>query len=286
LANLTARQLAILAVTAVALWSLFMGTRHLLPLAAFGALACPIGGVAAMLAVGRIEGQPADGFVLSAWRQLRNPRRLVTAPEGVPSVPSWVSGVSAPDLPAPLHLPLAGIDTDGNVDLGPDGMAVLCRASSITFSLRTPLEQEALVASFARWLNSLSESVQVVVRAEPVDLAPMIDGLLTAAPGLPHPGLEAAARAHGAFLRDLGAGRTLLRREVLVVFRQAADDGARDRVRRRAADAVTALAAAGVTLSILDGAAARTCLARAVDPGTTRPSHIGAPDDVVTARGR
>ena len=284
LANLTARQLAVLGVAGVVLWSLYMATRHVVPLAAFGVVACPLGGAAAMLAVGRIEGQSADGFVLAAWRQLRAPRRLVPAPEGVPPVPSWVHGVNATELPAPLHLPLGGIDADGIVDLGPDGLAVLCRASSVTFSLRTPLEQEALVAGFARWLNSLTEPVQVVVRAEPVDLAPMVDALRADAPSLPHPGLEAAACAHAGFLADLSGRRTLLRREVLVVLRQPLGDGARDRLRRRADEAASSLAGAGVTLTVLDGPAARRCLARALDPGAVRPTGTAASDDVITAR--
>ena len=77
---------------------------------------------------------------------------------------------------------------------------MICRASAVTFSLRTPAEQEALVAGFARFLNSLGEPVEILVRAEPVDLTAAIDALLDAAPGMPHPALEAAARRHARFL--------------------------------------------------------------------------------------
>ena len=289
LAGLTARQLAIVAVAGVALWAAYLATRHVVPLAGFAALAVPVGGAATLLAVGRVEGQPADRLVAAAWRQLRAPRRLVPAPQGVPAAPAWVATSPGP-LPAPLRLPLAGVDTDGVVDLGTEGLAVICRASSVTFSLRTPTEQEALVAGFARWCNSLAEAAQVVVRAEAVDLTPMIEGLLDAAPGLPHPGLEQAAREHARFLADLAAARTLLRREVLVVLRQppssnSTGDGARERLRRRAAEAVTALAAAGVTLTILDGPAATGCLWRAVDPASPpRPTGSAAPGEIVTAQ--
>jgi hypothetical protein len=288
LAGLTARQLAILAVAGVALWAIYMATRHVVPVAGFAAVAVPVGGVATLLAVGRVEGQPADRLVVAAWRQLRSPRRLVPAPQGVPAAPAWVAA-PAGSLPAPLRLPLTGIDAEGIVDLGADGLAMICRASSVTFSLRTPAEQEALVAGFARWCNSLAEPAQIVVRAEPVDLTPMIDSVLEAAPGLPHPGLEQAAREHARFLTDLAARRTLLRREVLVVLRQppssdGTGDGARERLRRRAAEAVTALAAAGVTLGLLDGAAATGCLWRAVDPASPpRPPGSAAAGEIVTA---
>lgn len=302
LANLTARQLAILGVAAVVLWATYTATRHVVPAAVFLALACPIGAAATLLAIGRVEGQPADRFIIAAWRQLRSPRRLVVAPEGVPAPPTWVAAGSGP-LPAPLRLPLGGIDGDGTIDLGPDGRAVLCRASSVTFSLRTPVEQEALVAGFARWLNSLAEPAQLVVRAEPVELTVLIDGLLDAAPSLPHPGLEAAARDHARFLTELAASRTLLRREVLVVLRQPAGDraandrAANDRaggdraggdpgaehLRRRAAEATGALAAAGVALTVLDGPAATACISRALDPSSLpRPAGVAAADEVIT----
>ncbi len=68
-----------------------------------------------------------------------------------------------------------------------------------------------------------------------------------------------AAREHARFLADLGAARDLLRREVLVVVQEPTDLGTKDaeaataRLRRRGEEAANALAAAGVTLSALDG---------------------------------
>jgi len=298
LAGLTARQLAILAVAAIALWAGYAAARDLVPLAAYGAVAIPVAAVAALLALGRMEGVPADRWVLAAWRQHRSPRRLVPAPEGVPAVPGFLAEVAGPKpsaLPAPLRLPLAGIDAKGVVDLGPDGLAVICRASAVTFSLRTPAEQEALVAGFARFLSSLVEPVQILVRAERLDVRPAIDALLDAAPGLPHVALERAARDHAAFLAGLAASRALLRREVLVVLRQPAGQASAagdrsGRPLRRAAEAVTALGAAGVSLSVLDGATAASVLGRSLDPaGPPRPggfagSSAGIDEPVTLAR--
>jgi hypothetical protein len=260
LAGLTARQLAILAAAAVALWAGYAATRHVVPAA--------------------------------AWRHRRSPRRLVPAPDGVPAGPGFLAnaaGSHPPALPAPLRLPLAGIDARGVVDLGADGLAVICRASAVTFSLRTPAEQEALVAGFARFLNSLAEPVQVLVRAEPLDVGPAICALLDAAPGLPHLALERAARDHATFLADLAATRALLRREVLIVLRQPMGQPAGQssnngdgpgRLLRRAAEAVTALGAAGVSLSVLDGAAAGSVIARCLDPaGPPRPGGLPGPGD-------
>ncbi len=283
LAGLTARQLAILAVAAVALWAGYAATRHLVPPAAYGAVAIPVAAAAVLLALGRVEGVPADRWVIAAWRHRRSSRRLVPAPDGIRAVPSFLAEAAGPHpaaLPAPLRLPLAGIGANGVVDLGTDGLAVICLASAVTFSLRTPAEQEALVAGFARFLSSLAEPVQVLVRAERLDVRPAIDALLDAAPGLPHLALEQAARDHAAFLAYLATSGDLLRREVLVVLRQPAGQAGAEgdrsgRLLRRAAEAVSALSAAGVSLSVLDGAAASGVLARSLDPaGPPRPGAL------------
>jgi hypothetical protein len=184
-----------------------------------------------------------------------------------------------------LRLLVAGLDAGGVVDLGPDGRAVISRANASSFSLRTPAEQQAMVAGFARWLNSLCEPAQILVRSEPVDLAPTIAALEEAAPGLAHPDLEAAARDHARFLADL-ASRRLLTRQVLVVLHEAAvadgpDTG--ESLARRAGDAAAALAAAGVTLQRLDGDTAAVVLSRATGPASGHPVVPSRDDIPVTA---
>jgi hypothetical protein len=284
LAGLTARQLVILAVGALVLWAGYVATRHMIPLPAYGAAALPVAAVVATLALGRMEGVPADRWVAAALRHRSAPRRLVVAPDGIP-VPPALLGDAGGTPPAALRLPVAGITGDGVVDLGAEGMAVVCRASAVTFSLRTPGEQEALVAGFARFLSSLAEPVQVLVRSAPLDVAPAIDALTGAAGGLPHVALERAARDHARFLADLAQSRTLLRREVLVVLRQPGGEDAAGRLRRRAAEATAALAAAGVALQVLDGPGAAALLASCLDPAAQAYPSVaawGAADDPIT----
>ena len=160
---------------------------------------------------------------------------------------------------------------------------LICRASTVSFALRTQLEQQALVAAFARYLNSLPASIQILIRSEPVDLTAIIAGLRQAAGGLPHPGLEAAAREHADFLAGLGADRDLLTRQVLLVLSDPNNDaGAPGRLRRRAADAAAGLGAAGITITALDGAAAAVVLAGAADPwAPPRPAGLAPPQDTI-----
>jgi hypothetical protein len=284
LANLTARQLAILAVAAVVLWAGYSATRHVVAPAIFGVVAVPLAAVAILLALGSFEGVAADRWVRAAWRHHRAPHRLVPAPDGVAPAPAF-AGTAGP-LPSPLRLPLVGIRADGIVDLGVDGLVLVCRARAVTFSLRTFTEQEALVAGFARFLNSLADPVEILVRAEPADLAPIINALLGAAPELPHPALETAARGHAHFLSELAGHRDLLRREVLVVLRQASGDDASGRLHRRASEAAAALGGAGVSLVVLDGPAAARCLARALDlaGGVRVAGVVGTEEPITMAR--
>ena len=89
LAGLTARQVAIAAAAAAVLWLGWMAARHVMPLPAFAALAAPVALAAIALVIVERDGLPLDRLLAAAWRQARSPRRLVTAPEGIPAPPAW-----------------------------------------------------------------------------------------------------------------------------------------------------------------------------------------------------
>jgi hypothetical protein len=177
-------------------------------------------------------------------------------------------------LPAPLRLPAKGITEDGLIDLGPDGSTGLVAASTVAFGLRTPAEQNGLVAGFARWLHSLDGPAQIVVRAQRVDLADLAERLLATAPALPHLALEEAARSHAAFLDELAARRELLRRQVTVVVRSRRGP---HHTAHAAAEAVRALAGCEVPAQVLTGADASLRLAASLD-STAPPAPYAASD--------
>src|SRR5213078_4025685 len=193
------------------------------PPLAFLAGAIPVAGLAFVLAVGRRDGISLDAWLLHAVRYRRAPHQLVPTSEAIAAAPAWVQttagrGDKIP-LPAPLRLPAKAVTADGLVDLGPDGTTALVAASTVAFGLRTPGEQNGLVAGFGRWLNSLDAPVQILVRAERVDLTTVADRIHYHAPSLPHPALEEAALSHAAFLDDLAAQRELLHRQVTIAVR-------------------------------------------------------------------
>jgi hypothetical protein len=286
LAGLTARQLALLAVPAVAVWAVYLGVRRWVPLPLFAALVAPLVIGVVTIAVGQRDGVSLDRLLMAALAHWRSPQRLVPAPDGVHTPPAW-AGHDTSSAPAPLTLPARGIMNSGVIDVGDDGAVVLARVAPVNFALRTPTEQQALIGGFARYLNSLTVSVQILIRSTPVDLIGTIEGLRMAAGGLPHPALEAAAREHASYLEDLAASRDLLTREVLLVLRDPGPDtGAADRLHRMVGDATAALAGCGLTVTTLGADEAATVFASAIDPwAPPRPDAMAAPDAIITATG-
>jgi hypothetical protein len=281
--GLTARQLAILAGAGGVAWLLALALRLLMPLPVAALLGLPVLGAGLLLALGQRDGLSLDRLVVAALRHARAPRRHVPAPEGIPDLPALLRSVHTPPALAPLSLPAGGIDPDGIVDLADDGAALLCRATTVNFALRTEPEQEALVAAFARFLHALSGAVQLVVRAERIDVGSLVGELERTAGELPHLQLEQCARDHARFLAELASRRDVLRRELLVVFREPRPQGAGARLLRRAEEAAGLLAQAGITLSPLDQAVAVEALARAIDPDAPlRPEGLAPSDDTVT----
>src|SRR6266536_2035473 len=263
----TFRQVVILTVAGLIIYTAWTALAKVVHPLAFLIGAIPLAGFAFVLAVGRRDGISLDAWLAHAIRHRRTPHQLVPTDGPITPAPAWVSttagrGDKLP-LPAPLRLPAKGITPDGLVDLGPDGTTALVAASTVAFGLRTPGEQNGLVAGFGRWLNSLDAPVQILVRAERVDLTTVADRIHAQAPGLPHPALEEAALSHAAFLDELAAQRELLHRQVTIAVRDRRGPG---HTIHRASEAVRALGACEVTASVLDGPDAAGTLAGCLDP--------------------
>lgn len=287
--GLTFRQLAILAVAALAFYGAWRVLHDLVPPLVLVGAAVVLGGLVFGIVVGRRDGLPLDVWLLAAVAHARAPRALSTT-DTTSTTPDWVQAPkSRVMLPAPLRLPADAIDDSGQIRLGGARAAVVA-ATSVNLALRTPDEQAALVEVFGRWLNSLSTPTQIVVSAQPVDLHSAARTLSQAKDGLPHPALADAAADHARFLDDLANRRDPLRRQVLIVTRTSPGERGEHAARRRAENTVRALSGLGVTARVLDGAAVTAAIAAAADPyRPPRPGGLAAPDTVITAtrpRGR
>ncbi|MGH3857045.1 MAG: PrgI family protein [Pseudonocardiaceae bacterium] len=326
---LTARQVAILAVTGLVLYTVWTLTRTVMPIPAFLALAIPLAASAAVLALGQRDGISLDRMLLAAIRQRITPRHRVATPDGVHPAPEWLSAQATAttttcragnNRPAAareaqisrsaLRLPAEAVTDTGVIDLGSDGLALVAVASTVNFALRTSTEQENLIAGFGRYLHSLAAPVQILIRAHRLDLSTQITELRQGSVGLAHPALQTAALEHAEFLTHLREQNDLLRRQVLLIFREPAHapapaDGlggpspwsvltsltrtthraetnrdragagarraAESRLVRRLGNAIELLAPAGIVVTALDAGQASAVLAAACNPDTLLP---------------
>ncbi len=81
---------------------------------------------------------------------------------------------------AQAFLPIADI-TDDIVLFKDGGAALVLESTSLNFGLLSDKEQEAVIYAYAGLLNSLSFSIQIVVRSQKKDISNYIDYLDEAA---------------------------------------------------------------------------------------------------------
>ena len=175
---------------------------------------------------------------------------------------------------------------------GSEGLVAIAALSTINLGLRTPTEQDALVAGFARYLHTITGSVQFLIRTVPLDLSGHLQTLREQARALPHPALVAAADAHRAHLAALtrppgeratttpgddgqDSGHGLLGRQTLLILREHHRPGAEQRLHRRLDDAVGFLAPLDVAVVALSAEQITTLLADWWTRRTLRPSRSG-----------
>jgi hypothetical protein len=263
--NLDLRQLTSLGATGLVGYGLFSLAKQALPLPIAAALVAPVVLVGVLLAFGRRDGLSGDQLALAALRFLAQPRLRLLAPDGLPTP---VAGTRPRPRVAALDLPVRAVLRSGLVDLGSHGFCRLLRASASSFALRTQEEQEAIVAAFARYLNGLTQPVEIAVRSEPVDLDAWATALTREAAASGNPALVAAAADHARFTAALGERAEVRRREILLILhaRRGERAAVQAELERRVGETVELLRAAGVELQPLDGPQAVRLLARVLDP--------------------
>ena len=272
--GLTVRQIAILAVAAIASYIVFTLASSVLPMVVAVTLTAPLGIVGAGLALARHAGLTGDQLALAAARHLARPRRRVLAPDGLPG---RLSGAPAQPRTSALDLPVRAVARSGVVELADGQHCLLLTASGPAFELRSEEEQAALVEAFGRWLNGLAEPVSIYVHGQPAELDRHARRLTASAGKLPHPALARAARAHAAFLEQLAADEGVRRREIVLALatRTRDRDTAETTLRGRAREASEQLRSCAVECHELPGEQAAAVLARAVAPaGPVAGSHL------------
>ena len=254
----TARQAAYLAVGALLLWLGYAALRHLVPVPILALTALILAGALMVAVTTKRDGLTLDRYLRAMLRHHRSPHRRVTAADPT-TAPS--AGL------APLQLPVGDVTEPGVLDLGDDGAAALVECGTVNLALRTGTEATAVLGAFARALNAVNGPFQFAVTAHRIDLSQAAEHCARLAGDLPHPLLEAHAREHAAFLRQLADDTELIARRVLLVVREPGPIGrAAVTAAHRAAQAAQLLAACGIDTRVLDAEQVAAAITAACDP--------------------
>lgn len=135
----------------------------------------------------------------------------------IPKIPL----LSVPDTPLTAssqnHLPISDICED--VVLFKDGGAALVMEStSLNFSLLSEKEQEAVIAAYSALLNSLTFSIQVVVRTLRKDISSYMRHLDESAKKITSPGLYKLMQSYRKFILESVKKRNVLGKRFYIIL--------------------------------------------------------------------
>jgi len=115
------------------------------------------------------------------------------------------------------HLPLADI-VDGIILYKDGGAAVILESTSLNFGLLSEREQEAVVAAYAALINSLSFSIQVVIRTQRKDISQYIQYIDDAAKRIKNPKLSDLMDSYRNFVLETTRKRNVLGKRFFIVI--------------------------------------------------------------------
>ncbi|MBT0774181.1 PrgI family protein [Kineosporia sp. J2-2] len=203
-AGLSVHQALVLASVAVPVMLAWQVLDARIPAIVFaGGAALVLGATVALVLLHR-DGLSLDRWLLAAVRYRLRPR-------------AWSVQTDFTQVPAERgRAPVAAITQEG-VLVHPDGLhVVLVACTTIPSILATDQDDAVLAAGMARWLNSLSGPVQIVVRNRPSDLAAVAATLAEEAATLANPALARLALDHAGMLLDLAETERPLQRTVVI----------------------------------------------------------------------
>ncbi len=136
------------------------------------------------------------------------------------SLISRIPFLNLPDLPLVTttqdELPIADI-TDDLVLFKDGGAAVVMESTSLNFGLLSEKEQEAVVYAYAALLNSLSFSIQILVRSQRKDISNYLTYLADAANKITNPKLTIVMNSYRTFISEIVKKKNVLGKRFFIV---------------------------------------------------------------------
>ena len=115
------------------------------------------------------------------------------------------------------HLPISDI-TDDLVLLKDGGASIVMESTSLNFGLLSEKEQQAVIAAYAALLNSLSFSIQIVMRSQMKDISSYLKYLDEASQKSVNPGLNRIMEGYKQFIRETVKKKNVLGKRFFVVI--------------------------------------------------------------------
>jgi len=129
--------------------------------------------------------------------------------------------LNLPDLPledtSQNELSIADI-TDDLVLFKDGGAALVMESTSLNFGLLSEKEQEAVVYAYAALLNSLSFSVQVLVRSQRKDISNYLNYLSDAASRITNPKLQTVMNSYRTFISEIVKKKNVLGKRFFIIL--------------------------------------------------------------------
>ncbi len=137
-----------------------------------------------------------------------------------PTLLSKIPFLNLPDLPLVTttqdELPIADIIED-LVLFKDGGAALVMETTSLNFGLLSEKEQEAVVYAYAALLNSLSFSIQILVRSQRKDISNYLTYLADAATKITNPKLTTVMNSYRTFISEIVKKKNVLGKRFFIV---------------------------------------------------------------------
>ena len=141
-----------------------------------------------------------------------------------PSKPTLLSKIpflNLPDLPlistTQTELPIAEI-TDDLVLFKDGGAAIVMESTSLNFGLLSDKEQQSVVYAYAALLNSLSFSIQILVRSQRKDISNYLTYLAEAASKITNPKLTIVMNSYRTYISEIVKKKNVLGKRFFIII--------------------------------------------------------------------
>ncbi len=134
---------------------------------------------------------------------------------------SKIPFLNLPDLPlvstTQMEVPIADI-IDDMILFKDGGAAIVMETTSLNFGLLSEKEQEAVVYAYAALLNSLSFSIQILVRSQRKDISNYLNYLAQAAGKITNPKLQNVMNSYRTFITEIVKKKNVLGKRFFIVI--------------------------------------------------------------------